>query len=323
MRVAVTGANGFVGRGVLYALGQAGFRPVAIVRRHPQVALPAAEVRVVSDPWSPVAWSSVAAGAGALVHLIGHAHHPLSEGTEAACALQHVNVGITQAVLRGLTHGGPRRVVYMSSVKAITERTSSSPVTASTIPSPTTAYGESKLRAEDLVSRWSEDEHGDSVILRPPIVYGPGVKGNMRQLIRLADTPMPLPLGGIHNARSLISLDNLVDAVVAAVQVSNPGAIRLPLADPAPLSTTELVRRLREHLNRPSRLLPIPGSWLEGVARILGMSERVSKLTQDLVIANAGVQAALGWVPRQPTGEGLAAMVESYLATDGWTRPAQ
>lgn len=323
MRVAITGANGFVGRGVLNAANEAGWETIAIVRRTPDTPIAATDPRFIKDPWLPSAWAGAAEGADAVVHLIGHAHD--LDPASAWAAYRHVNVDVTDALLQGLSGAGLKRFVYMSSVKAVTEATATEPVTASTNPAPTTAYGESKLMAENLIADWAHRHGIGVVILRPPLVYGPGVKGNMRQLIRLADTPLPLPMGGIHNARSLISIDNLADAVIAALQAEESGAIRLPLSDPEPISTSELIRRLRHHLNRPTRLLGMPSSWLRAVARPTGKAHQISKLTENLEISNTDAEAALDWTPTQSTSEGLARMVESYRATGGWreTQPSE
>lgn len=254
-----------------------------------------------------------------MVHLIGRAHSSVDD--DKLDSFLRINVDVTSALADAIESMDLLAFVFMSSAKAVAETSESGAINATTPAQPRSPYGVSKLRAEDLLGAMAERSGIKLVILRPPLVYGPGVKGNMRQLLRLADSPVPLPLGAIHNARSLISLRNLSDAVVSALQADLSRAIRLPLADPKPISTTELVRQLRFLLQRPSRLVPIPPRWLEVVARPLGIGEEVSKLTENLVISNAGAEVALGWTPRQSTEEGLAVMVESYLSTDGWSHP--
>lgn len=323
MRVAITGANGFIGSGIAKPMAQAGLKLIGLVRNYPgDTAQGFVETRVIEDPWSVTAWETGLARTDAVIHLIGAAHYQQDGSSVGSPAsLTRTNVDVTAALLEACRTCAIRRFVYISSVKAVAEVSRREPISANTGPSPGSTYGRSKLQAENAIVEWAHRTRASAVILRPPLVYGDRVKGNMRQLLRVADTPLPLPLGAIANARSLISIHNLAAALIAALNVERPVVARLPLADPQPISTTELIRQLRHLLNRPTRLVPIPRSWLYAVARPFGMAERVSKLTENLVISNLDAEAALGWRPKQSTEEGLAAMVESYLATDGWTQP--
>jgi UDP-glucose 4-epimerase len=203
-----------------------------------------------------------------------------------------------------------RRFVFLSSIRAQVGASADGVVTEDRAPRPTDDYGRSKLAAEQGLAELTMDW----VALRPVVVYGPGVKGNVAALIDLARTPWPLPLGGLSAKRSLLALDNLVDAVEAAIRT--PGPLRRPLvvADAEPLNLPEMIAALRRGLGRRPGLLPVPARVLELGLRLAGRSELYERLAGRLV-ADAAALRLLGWTPRVASPEGLAALARNAVAS--------
>jgi nucleoside-diphosphate-sugar epimerase len=203
-----------------------------------------------------------------------------------------------------------RRFVFLSSIRAQVGPSADGIVTESRSPRPTDDYGRSKLAAEQGLSELAMDW----VALRPVVVYGAGVKGNVAALLDLARTPWPLPLGGLKAKRSLLGLDNLVDAIEAVIRAPGPLRRALVVADDEPLSVPQMIAALRRGLDRRPGLLPVPARLLELGLRLMGRAELYERLAGSL-IADAAELRALGWTPRITSAEGLAALVRSAVGS--------
>jgi nucleoside-diphosphate-sugar epimerase len=288
--VAVLGANGFVGRRVVRDLQAAGLAVRPVVRTaDARAAVSGQDVHVLG----PGGWAAALAGCDSVVHLVARTHQ-LHEapGPETEAAYREVNVDLTRDVLAAAEAAGVRRVVYMSSIKAMGE-SRSEPYAESDTCHPEDAYGRTKLAAEQLVQA-SALEH---VVLRPPLVYGPGAAGNVSRLVGAVRRGLPLPLGRTHARRSLVAVAHLADAVRATLVAPQlPSPVYL-VADAEVLSVRELVEALASGAGRRPRLLPVPPALLRGAGRLLGRSDEVVRLVSPLVLNTSRIRRELGWVP--------------------------
>jgi len=295
--IALTGATGFIGRRLLAELPKRGYR-VRVLLRRPAPVPEGATSAVIGDIAQPSNMAAALRDVDAVIHSAGlaHAMSGLPEDDYRA-----INTQATIGLARAAERAGVRRFVFLSSIRAQAGPSAHEVLTEDLEPRPTDAYGRSKREAEQGL-----DETGlDWAALRPVLVYGPGVKGNMASLLRLARTPWPLPFGGLQARRSLLSLDNLaaaVDTVLAA-----PGPLRRPLivADPDPVTVPEIVAALRAGLGRRPGLIPVPAALLQAAAVLAGRRETFERLAGSLVASPEALRR-LGWQPVSSTRDGLA-----------------
>jgi UDP-glucose 4-epimerase len=297
--IALTGATGFIGRHLLRELPKRGYRMRVLLRR-PTMLPPEASGAVVGDLAAPRNMANALAGVDAVIHSAGlaHAMSGLPEDDYRA-----INTDATIALARAAARAGARRFVFLSSIRAQSGPVADTVLTEDLSPQPTDMYGRSKLDAE----RGLVDAAIDWAALRPVLVYGPGVKGNMAALLKLAQLPVPLPLGALAGRRSLLSVDNLVEAIDVVLRA--PAPLRRPLivADPAPLTLPEMIAALRKGLGRKPRLVPVPAWLVAQGCRLIGRSDMYGRLAGSLV-ADPAALAALGWRPPVDTQAGLEAL---------------
>jgi UDP-N-acetyl-alpha-D-quinovosamine dehydrogenase len=307
-RILVTGAAGFIGRALSRGLAERGH---AVFGRTRAAAEPIAGVALapIGDIGPHTDWSEHMAGIDIVVHLANRAHRKRIEpaaGGEAEAAA---------ALARAAIAAGVRRLVHMSSVMAMGEATPPGlPFRAADAARPCHPYGRGKLSTERALAAAAPGHALELVILRPPLVYGPGVKANFRALIRLAGSGLPLPFAGIDNRRSLIFIDNLVDlAARACVHPAAAGQVLLA-RDGADLSTPALLRALARGLGRPARLYAVPDAALRIVRALPGLGPAVASLTLSLQVDDGATRAALGWRPRIAPEAALAATAAAFRA---------
>jgi len=219
---------------------------------------------------------------------------------------RRVNVQGTLNLARQAAAAGVRRFVFVSSIKVNGEMTQlGRPFTADDAPAPLDAYGVSKMEAEQGLREIALQTGMEMVIIRPPLVYGPGVKANFAAMMRWLRYGVPLPLGVIHNQRSLVSLENLVDLLVTCI--THPAAANQTflVSDGEDVSTTELLRRMGQAMGKPARLLPVPGSWLKLAAGLVGKGDVAQRLCGSLQVDISKTRELLGWVPPVSLDEGL------------------
>ncbi|WP_128294093.1 NAD-dependent epimerase/dehydratase family protein [Afifella aestuarii] len=305
--IALTGASGFVGRHLLEDLRAHGFR-VRVLLRRPIDQMLTADSALIGDLAQPSNLSRALEGVDAIVHSAGIAH--------AASGLPEVDYRTinTDATLRLAEAGaraGAKRFVFLSSVRAQSGPSAEGVLDESRPPEPTDAYGRSKLAAEEGLAGLGID----CVSLRPVLVYGPGVKGNMAALLRLASSPYPLPFAGLKARRSLLAVENLAEAV--RWSLSHP--MRLSgaylVADDTPLTLPEMLRAMRFGLGRPPRLWRVPEFLFGAGARLAGRTEILERLAGNLVVDCRALKR-LGWRPRVASVEGLASLARSSGETD-------
>lgn len=247
------------------------------------------------------------AGVDAVVHLAASAHRPVSAAAAGDEADAAANLAHAAAA------AGVRRLLHVSSIRAIGETTApGTRLGAEDPPRPVDAYGRAKLAIEQSMTSAARNGGLELVILRPPLVYGSGVKGNLRALIQLVARGMPLPFAAVENRRSLIALDNLVDLL--ALACAHPAAAgRILLArDETDLSTPELIRGLARGLGCRARLFPVPPALLAAMRLVPPLAPALSRLTLSLQVDDAETRRTLGWCPTVATGPALAAAARSF-----------
>jgi nucleoside-diphosphate-sugar epimerase len=305
-RIVVTGAAGFIGRALCRALAERGHDVLGLTRG-PAPTIPGVALCPIGTIAPDSEWRPHLRGAEIVVHLAARAHRPapMEDGNEAAAAL---------TLARAAAASGVRRLVHMSSLRAMGERTQKgAPFRADDPPCPSDPYGHAKLAIERALAAAAAETGLDLAILRPPLVYGPAVKGNLRALLPLVAAGLPLPFAAIDNCRSLVFLDNLVDLAIRTCL--DPGAAgRVWLVRDVDLSTPDLVRALAAGLGRRPRLFPLPESVFAAARRLPCVGPLAARLTTSLAADDRATRAALGWTPPFPAAAGLAATARAFRA---------
>jgi UDP-glucose 4-epimerase len=293
--IALTGATGFIGRRLLEELPKQGFRVRVLLRRPTELPAGSASA-LIGDIARPCNMSAALADVGAVIHSAGIAHAMSGVPADDYRAL---NTEATVNLARAAERAGVKRFVFLSSIRAQIGQSAEQVLTEDVPPQPTDAYGRSKLEAEQGLAGLGVDW----VALRPVLVYGSGVRGNLATLMRAARSPWPLPLGGLNAQRSLLSVDNLADAV--STVLTAPGTLRRAfiVADSETLTLPEMIGAMRSGLGRRPGVLPAPA--LKLAFRAMGQEDLYQRFAGSLV-ADASALRGLGWTPRIATQEGLA-----------------
>lgn len=309
-RVLVTGANGFVGRPLCVELQACGYEVRAAVRR------PIDDWDIeqsIVDIGPNTNWEPILKDVDDVVHLAARVHVTREDSSSALRQYRLTNVEGSERMAREAARLGVTRFVYVSSIKVNGESTHGTPFSETDVPDPKDAYGRSKWEAEQAITAAANETGLKIVILRPPLVYGPGVKANFLELLSMVNRGVPLPFGGISNSRSLIYVGNLVDLIIKSLVTPRSAGQTYLLADDEALSTPELVSRMANALGcKPPRLLRLPPKFLWGVGVVTGRQESVRKITSSLTVDSLLVRSQLGWVPPFSVDEGLAATAQWF-----------
>ena len=315
VRVLATGATGFVGHALCARLAELGYTVRRATRNPPPTAEQAVFDTVVTGEFGTgTDWSHALDAVSLVFHLAARTHVLHETARDAYAEYRRINVEGTRSLAQAAVRAGVRRMVFLSSIKVTGERTDSQPYTENTPPQPEDAYGVSKWEAEQALCAVARDTGLETVILRPPLVYGPGVKGNFLRLMRWVDRGVPVPFASIGNRRSLIYVDNLVDALITAGTSPHAANKTYLVSDSEDVSTPVLFQSIATAMHKQPRLLPFPPSLLRAGGAALGKREEMRRLTGSLQIDSARIRNELGWQQRFTLAEGLARTSQWYDA---------
>ena len=312
----VTGGSGLVGFALLHRLSATGRQVKASYRKLPSYRLPSGiEPIVIESMTASTDWTSALQGVDAVVHCAARVHVMRDDVTNPLDAYRQVNVVGTLNLARQAMQLGVRRFIFVSSIKVNGESTElGQPFCADDKPAPRDPYGVSKLEAEEGLRELTAKGAMELVIIRPPLVYGPGVKANFATMVKWVARGLPLPLGGIRNLRSMVALDNLIDLLVTCV--SHPAAAGqiFLVSDDEDVSTTELLRRTAAAMGKPSRLMPAPDFLLKFCASLMGKRDMAQRLCGSLQVDISKTREILDWKPPLSLDQGLEKAVATFMA---------
>jgi nucleoside-diphosphate-sugar epimerase len=311
-RIVVLGAGGFIGRALVARLARETVSlSVVAASRRPVALVPAATGLVTGDLSPATDWGPWLVGADSVVHLATSAL--ARDESAAARARIEAEVATARALAASAARSGLRQLVLMSSIKAHGDATREAPFRAEMPLAPAGLYATAKARIESAMREGLAESATALAVIRPPLVFGPGVGGNFRALLRLVRWAPALPFASIANRRSFVYRENLVDLVARILLRPEPTRGALLVRDGEDLSTPELVRRIGRHFGRSPALLPCPLPLLRALGHGLGRGEAVEQLTRSLRVDDGATRDSLGWTPPFGTDEGLAATCRWYL----------
>jgi nucleoside-diphosphate-sugar epimerase len=306
--ILVTGGTGFVGRAVVQRLVSVdkSQRVVVAVRRPGLPWFEGVVPRQGGELSADSSWLDALEGVSAVVHCAARVHVMRDTVSDPLTEFRSVNVEGTLNLARQAAAAGVKRFLFVSSIKVNGELTQPGQFfSAEDKPAPLDAYGISKMEAERGLLEVASKTGMEVVVIRPPLVYGHGAKGNFAAMLRFLRVGVPLPLGAINNRRSLVALDNLVDLIATCISHRAAAGNTFLVSDGEDVSTTDLLRRLGEAMGRPARLVPVPAVWLEYAARLLGKREVAKRICGSLQVDIGKTRRVLGWSPPLSLDEGL------------------
>jgi nucleoside-diphosphate-sugar epimerase len=314
MNFLITGANGFVGKALCAELLHRKKSVRAAVRSE-NSPVENVEVATVGIIDGHTDWSAALRGVDVVIHLAARVHVMKDTAADPLAEFLRVNLYGTSNLAQQAASAGIKRFVYVSSIKVNGEQTTEAQRFAeSDEPDPQDPYAISKWRAEQDLWRTAQETGMEIVIVRPPLVYGPGAKGNFISLIAAIDKGIPLPLAGVRNARSLIYVGNLVDALIACAEHPAAAGQTFLVSDKEAVSTAVLIAKIAQSLVCSNRLIYLSPGILRTVAVMLGRTEQVDRLLGSLRVNDEKIRAELGWSPPYTLEQGLRATADWYRA---------
>ena len=319
----ITGATGFIGHAVCEQLLAGGWQVKGTIRSSSQdgVSLPEGVIPCSVDSLGPgTDWRKALSGIEVIVHLAARVHIMKDTSEDSLLEFRQVNTHATERLARMAAQTGARRFVFLSTIKVNGEDSGDRAFNEDDALNPQDNYALSKLEAEQVLRRVAQETGLDVVILRSPMVYGPGVKGNFLRLIQVVQRGIPLPLASVHNRRSVIFLGNLVEAVISCMTHPQAKGKTYLVSDDEQLSTAELISRTARALGKSARLLPFPVELLRYAAMVLGKSAEADKLLNSLLVDSSKIRSELGWKPHFSLDEGLSETARWFLQTGATLR---
>jgi len=314
-QIMVTGGSGFVGRTLLERLHQDGYGLIA-PSRTPLAQAPAGVVNpLVAGLAVDVDWSASLEGAAVVIHSAARVHVMNDTAADPLVEFRKANVDGTLSLARQAAAAGVQRFIFISSIKVNGEGTELGyPYRADDTPAPQDPYGVSKMEAEQGLRALASETGMEVVIIRPVLVYGPGVKANFRSMMSWLRKGIPLPLGATGNKRSLVAVDNLVDLIATCIDHPAAANQTFLVSDGEDLSTTQLLQRMGSALGRPARLLPVPASLLEAGAAMLGRRAIAQRLCGSLQVDICKTRERLAWAPPVSVDDALRKTARAFEA---------
>lgn len=313
MNFLITGATGFVGSALCQLLEQSEHTVYGVVRSSHAV-LPSSVKPILVSSIADLYDHPILSQIDVVIHLAARVHQMNDTAADPLSEFRAVNTEATKSLAIAAAAAGVKRFVYLSSIK-VNGDGQASPYTERSTPQPADAYGISKWEAECALNEIATTTNLEIVILRPPLVYGAGVKANFLNLMKLVKTGIPLPLGGIHNQRSLVYVGNLVDAIVTCATHPQAAGQTFLVSDSTDVSTPELVRKISESMRKPVRLMPISPVILTNLARILGKTATLDRLFGSLTIDSSKLRQTLNWQPPFTLEQGLEQTARGFQDT--------
>ena len=305
-KILVTGASGFVGKSLTAELFRQGYAIGAAVRST-KSQINNADVVVVGEIDGKTDWTNALRSVDVVIHLAARVHVMKENFANPLAEFRKVNVEGTQQLAQSAVNAGVKRFVYVSSVKVNGEQTGLSPFTELDIPNPQDPYGVSKWEAEQGLKRIAEETSMEVVIIRPPLVYGAGVKANFASMMQVVKRGIPLPFGAIRNKRSFVYVGNLVSLILRCVDYPAAANQTFLVSDGQDISTTELLRGCADALGVKARLLPVPQKLVEVCATLIGKRDVAQRLCGNLQVDISKARTLLGWAPPISVADGLKA----------------
>lgn len=306
--ILLTGATGFVGGAILNRLHHENKHPVVVaVRDESRVPIQGVPKVCIKSFDGGTRWEEHLTGSDVVIHSAARVHVMNDVETDPLAAFRKVNVEGTLNLARQAAAAGVQRFIFISSIKVNGEGTvPGTAYAADDVPAPMDPYGISKMEAEQGLRELAAETAMEVVIIRPVLVYGPGVKANFLNMMRWLDKGVPLPFGAIHNSRSLVALDNLVDLVLTCIVHPAAANQTFLVSDGEDLSTTTLLSKMAKALNKPARLIPVPSWMLQSGAALLGKKGLSQRLCGSLQVDITKTRNLLGWTPPLSVDEALA-----------------
>lgn len=314
--ILVTGGNGFIGAALIQQLAERRIGQVRAAVRKNVASCADAETIVVGGIYGATDWHAALVGVDTVVHAAARVHVMRDVEADALQAFRKVNVDGSLNLARQAAQAGVKRFVFISSVKVNGEATvAGAPYRAGDMPAPVDAYGLSKLEAEQGLRQVALETGMELVIIRPVLVYGPGVKANFLSMMKWLYRGVPLPFGAIDNRRSLVFLFNLVDLIMVCLEHPRAAGETFLASDGEDVSTTQLLCKLARALGKPARLLPVPASWIRALAVMLGRGKVAQRVLGSLQVDIEKNRELLGWEPPISLDQGLKLTAQSFRET--------
>ncbi len=315
MNILITGATGFIGqRLTAELLAQTTHRITVLTRKH-KTHLPSKVRTILIDSIENISnYAQQLSGIDVIIHLAARVHRMDDTARNTYPAYKAINMDSTLRLANQAAAAGVKRFIYISSIKVNGESTETGhPFKAEDPPHPMDPYAISKYESECALLQLSQSSGMETVIIRPPLVYGPGVKANFMKLMRLVSRGLPLPLGAVENRRSLVSIDNLIDLIRLCIDHPDAANQVFLVSDDHDLSTTELLRCIATGMNRPIRLIPFPTPLLRLAAKLFGRNDIANRLFGNLEVDISKTKTLLGWQPVKTPEEAIRQTAQSYL----------
>jgi len=308
MNILVTGATGFVGRNLIPLLIAQG-HAVSVITRHANRVFTGCKP-IIGDLESLEDIKDAIDGNDVIIHLAGRTHVLNEKSHDPYQAYAKINVKATQTLATLAAKNGVKRFIFLSSIKVNGEETTEFTFNENDSPKPKDDYGKTKLEAERALAKVSENSDMEVVIIRPPLIYGKGVKANFKNLIKLCALKLPLPFGAIYNKRSMIYIENLIDFIILCTTHPQAANETFLISDDEDVSTTTLVRAIRKSLGNPGLLIPIPQSWLVFLLSLVGKKTLATRICGNLQVDISKAKNLLGWKPPYTFEQGIQRTIE-------------